>query len=119
MRKLKVGVVDILGKSASRKAYSRFMRANNQNIMPQVVAAWCEELGHEVSIAYYDGPDIMAGGLPDDADVVFISAFSHSAILAYALSAYYRSKGAVTVLGGPHARSYPHDSVKYFDYAVG
>ena len=40
-------------------------------------------------------------------------------MVAYALSNYFRSQGAVTVLGGPHSRSYPEDAVKYFDYAVG
>ena len=119
MGRLNVGVIDILGKSATRKAWSRFIRANNTSIMPQVVAVWCEELGHDVSMVYYNGPEVMAGGIPDDVDIVFVNAFSQNAMLAYALSHYYRSKGAVTVLGGPHARSYPDDSVKYFDYAVG
>ncbi|MFQ5697555.1 MAG: hypothetical protein ACE5IL_04635 [Myxococcota bacterium] len=30
-----------------------------------------------------------------------------------------RQRGAVTVLGGPHARAYPEDAVKYFDYVLG
>ncbi len=119
MRKLTVGVVDFLSKSASKKTYSRFIRANNQSIMPQVVAVWCEELGHDVHMAYFNGPEVLAGGLPDDLDVLFVSAFSQHAMLAYALSNYYRSKGAVTVIGGPHPRSYPDDAVLYFDYAVG
>ncbi len=123
MRKLKVGVIDILGKAVSKNALHRLrtmmVRPNNQSIMPQVVAVWCEELGHDVSMAYYNGPEILAGGIPDDVDMVFINAFSQNALLAYALSAFFRDKGAVTVLGGPHARSYPDDSVKYFDYAVG
>ncbi len=40
MRKLKVAVVDILGKSVSKMSYSRHMRANNQSIGAQVVAVW-------------------------------------------------------------------------------
>ena len=105
MRKLKVAVVDILGKSASRKSYSRHMRANNQSIGPQLVAVWCEELGHDVSMVFYDGPQRYFGAVQDDVDIVFVNAFSQNAMLAYALSNYYRSKGAVTVLGGPHSRS--------------
>ncbi len=119
MRKLKIGIIDILGKSASKKPYSRHMRANNQSIMPQVVAVWCEELGHDVRMAYYDGPDPVEGQLHDDVDVVFVNAFSQNAMLAYALSNYFRSKGAITVLGGPHARSYPDDTGRFFDYAIG
>ncbi len=119
MRKYRVGIIDILGKSVSKRAFARYSRANNMSIMPQVVAVWCEDLGHEVHLAYYSGPACVIGGLPDDVDVVFICAFSHSAYVAYALSACFRAKGAVTVLGGPHARSYPLDARKHFDYVVG
>jgi len=119
MHKRKVAIIDILGKSRSRAAFSRYARPNNQSIMPQVVAVWAEELGHDVSMVYYDGPDCLLGACPDDVDIVFITAFSQNAMLAYALSNYYRSKGAVTALGGPHSRSYPDDTVKYFDYAIG
>lgn len=119
MSKLRVGVVDILSKSVSKKPYSRFMRANNQSIMPQVVAAWCERDGHDVQIAYYNGYECVAGGIGDDRDIVFINTFSQCAMVAYALSSRFRSRGAVTVVGGPHPRSYPEDSVRYFDYAVG
>src|SRR5690606_1922021 len=42
-----------------------------------------------------------------------------AAFLAYALSNYFRSKDTVTALGGPHARCYPDDSLKYFDYVLG
>jgi hypothetical protein len=95
------------------------MRANNTSIMAQVVGVWCEEEGHEAHIAYYSGPELLAGGLPDDLDLLFINAFSQAAILAYAFSSYYRSRGVPTVLGGPHARSYPEDARRYFDYVVG
>jgi hypothetical protein len=57
--------------------------------------------------------------LPGNLDVLFIGAFTQSAQLAYALSNLYRKKGAITVLGGPHARCYPEDSRKYFDYVLG
>ncbi len=119
MKKRAVGVIDILGKSTARSVWSRFIRANNTSIMAQVVAIWCEELGHDVSMGFYDGPEVMAGGISDDVDVVFINVYSHTAQLGYALSNYYRAKGAVTVIGGPHARSYPEDAAKYFDYVVG
>jgi len=31
----------------------------------------------------------------------------------------FRAQGAVTVLGGPHARCYPEDACQYFDYVLG
>ncbi|HSU17274.1 MAG TPA: hypothetical protein VLK66_24415, partial [Longimicrobium sp.] len=116
---MRIGIIDLLGKEPPRNGYSRLMRANNTSIMPQVVGVWCQEEGHEVHIAYYSGPELLAGGLPDELDLVFINAFSQAALLAYAFSSMYRAAGTVTVLGGPHSRSYPEDARKYFDYVVG
>lgn len=116
---MRIGIIDLLGKEPPTNGYSRLMRANNTSIMPQVVGVWCKEEGHQVHMAYYSGPELLAGGLPEDLDLVFINAFSQAAMLAYAFSAMYRHAGVVTVLGGPHARSYPEDSRKYFDYVVG
>ena len=116
---MRIGIIDLLGKEPPRNGYSRLMRANNTSIMPQVVAVWCEEEGHQVHYAYYSGPELLAGGLPDELDLVFINAFSQAALLAYAFSGFYRNAGVPTVLGGPHARSYPEDAARYFDYVVG
>src|SRR3546814_7791971 len=52
-------------------------------------------------------------------DVLFVGAFTRSAQTAYAVSNLSRRGGAVTVLGGPHARCYPQDAAKYFDYVLG
>ena len=95
------------------------MHANLASIMPQVVGVWCEAEGHEVTLVCYTGLENLTKELPDKVDLVFIGAFTEAALLAYALSNLFRSKGAVTVLGGPHARCYPEDARKYFDYVVG
>jgi hypothetical protein len=67
----------------------------------------------------YTGLENLLEELPQDVDLVFIGAFSQAALLSYALSNLFRSRGAVTVLGGPHARCYPEDARKYFDYVCG
>jgi hypothetical protein len=95
------------------------MNANLASIMPQVVATWCEQEGHDVKMICYTGQEDLQKELPQNVDLVFISSFTQAALLAYSLSNYFRSKGAVTVLGGPHARCYPDDAVKYFDYVFG
>jgi hypothetical protein len=95
------------------------MNANFASIMPQVVGVWCEEEGHKVSYVCYTGKENLLEELPQNADIIFICAFTESAQTAYALSNLLRSRGAVTVLGGPHARCYMHDAIKYFDYVVG
>ena len=118
MRKLHVAVIDLVVKAPTTRMYGRIMNANAASIMPQVVALWCEQEGHQVSFICYTGKENLLAELPDDADIVFVGAFSQAGQLSYAISNYVRSKGAVTVLGGPHARSYPQDAQKYFDYVL-
>ena len=119
MRHLRIVVIDLVTKAPTRALYSRIMNANLASIMPQVIALWCEELGHEVTFVCYTGFEDLAEVVPDRADMVFIGAFSQSAQLAYALSNRFRKTGALTALGGPHARCYPQDAQQYFDYVLG
>jgi hypothetical protein len=119
LRKLRIGIIDLVAKGRTRALYARVMNANLASIMPQVLAVWCESEGHEVRQVCYTGTERLEDELPDDVDVVFVGAFTEAALTAYALSALFRSRGAVTVLGGPHARCYPEDSRKHFDYVCG
>ncbi len=119
MRKLRIAVVDLVTRNPNRSLWARIMFPNFANIMPQIVATWCEQEGHDVRLIVYTGVENLEHEIPENADLVFIGAFSHAAQLSYALSNMLRSRGAITVLGGPHARSYPQDAVKYFDYVVG
>ncbi len=119
MKKLKIGVIDLVSKAPTTTLWARFMHANLASIMPQVVATWCEQEGHSVTFVCYTGLENLHDELPKDVDLVFICSFTQAAFLAYSLSNYFRASGAVTVLGGPHARCYPDDSVKYFDYVLG
>ena len=118
-KKLKVGVIDLVHKGPTKNPYARVMHANLASIMPQVVATWCEQEGHEVQYICYTGLEDLTKELPKNIDIVFIGAFTQSALTAYALSNMFRSQGAVTVLGGPHARCYPDDAIKYFDFVTG
>ena len=112
-------MLDLCAKAPTKALWARVMNANLSGIMPQVVAVWCEEAGHDVRYSTYTGFEDLMAELPADLDVVFISAFTHCALLAYALSCLFRQRGTVTVLGGPHARSYPDDAVRHFDYVLG
>ena len=87
--------------------------------MPQAIAVWCEKAGHEVTFVCFTGCEDLVADFPEDLDILFVGAFSQAAQLSYALSNLFRERGAVTVLGGPHARCYPDDAVKYFDYVLG
>jgi hypothetical protein len=119
VNKLRIGVLDLVTKGPESGMFSKVMNANLVSIMPQVIATWCEQEGHEVIFRCYTGSENLEEELPPDVDLVFIGAFTEAAQLAYAVSNIFRSRGAVTVIGGPHARCYPQDAQKYFDYVLG
>ncbi|HEX5436635.1 MAG TPA: hypothetical protein VFW98_05730 [Gemmatimonadaceae bacterium] len=118
MRRLRVTVLDLTNERPTRALYARLMNANLASIMPQVVAVWCEQAGHHVRFVCYTGFEDLAREVLVDTDVLFVGAFTQAAHLAYAISNLLRQRGAVTVLGGPHARCYPHDAARYFDYVL-
>jgi len=119
MNTRRIGIIDLVARGPSRTLSARVMNANMASIMPQSIAAWCAQDGHDVTFLCYTGVEDLARSMPDNIDIVFIGAFTEAALAAYALSNFFRSRGAVTVLGGPHARCYPEDAVKYFDYVLG
>ncbi len=119
MRRLRIGIIDLVTKGPTRTLYAKVMHPNLASIMPQVVGVWCEEAGHDVTFVTYTGFEDLLDELPTDVDLVFIGAFTQAAQLSYALSNLFQSRGAVTVLGGPHARCYPQDAQQYFDYVLG
>jgi hypothetical protein len=119
MRQLRIGVIDIVSRGPTRAWFPWFMNANMASIMPQVVSAWCQQQGHQVTFVCYTGFENLLNELPADVDLVFISCFTEAAQTAYALSNLFRSRGAITALGGPHARCFPHDAVRFFDYVFG
>lgn len=119
MKKLSIGIIDLVAKAPSRALWARVMDANFASIMPQVVATWCEAQGHKVTYVTYTGREDLLREIPEKVDMVFIGSFTEAALLAYALSNIFRARGAVSVIGGPHARCYPQDAQKYFDYVLG
>ena len=119
MRRLKIGILDLVAKRPQPGLYGRLMNANLASIMPQVLGVWCERAGHEVLYVCYTGVEDLLSEFPTDLDILFIGSFSEAAMVAYSISNMFRQRGAITVLGGPHARCYPEDAAKYFDYVLG
>lgn len=118
-RRMRVGILDLVENKPNPGLYGRLMNANLASIMPQAVAVWCEQAGHRVHYMCYTGYEDLLKEFPADLDVIFIGAFTMSAHTAYAMSALFRTRGAVTVIGGPHSRCYPEDCQRYFDYVLG
>jgi len=119
MKRRRVTVLDLVTRGPTKALFARIMNANLASIMPQAIAAWCEELGHDVNYVCYTGREDLNALISDETDIVFIGAFTRSAFTAYAISNLYRRRGVTTVLGGPHARCYPEDAARYFDYVLG
>lgn len=115
---MRVTIIDLVERGPTRNLFDRKMAASMASIMPQAVAVWCEELGHRVRYICYTGEEDLFGDA-DDCDLLIVGSFTHAAFTAYALSHIYRAKGAVTALGGPHARCYPEDAARHFDYVLG
>ncbi len=119
MKKLNICIIDLINNAPSNELYNKLVFSGIMSIMPQVIGVWCLQMGHKVSYLLYRGETNISKQIPDNQDVVFISSFTFTAQLAYAISNMLRSKGVITILGGPHARCYPEDSCKYFDYVIG
>ena len=119
---MRVGVLEILRPERSRhwthSAYAHYFVKQYASVMPQAVSVWCRQMGHESFYATYYGQGDPKALLPDDLDVVFISTYTQASALAYALAQLYRLDGARTVIGGPHAKSFPDDCRRFFDVVV-
>ena len=73
MKRLRVGVLDLVGNKPAPGMWNRLMKPNFAAIMPQVVAVWCEELGHDVTFVCHTGTEELEGALPTDLDILFIT----------------------------------------------
>lgn len=120
-RRLRVGVLDLLATPArgwGERAYHCLLTKQYAAIMPQAIAVWSRALGHATFYATYYGLGDPRRWLPDDLDVVFISAYTQASALAYALAKLYRADGTRTIIGGPHAVAFPVDCLRFFDLVV-
>jgi len=115
----RVGVLELVTHAPTAALVSNVLGPNLAGIMPQVISVWAERAGHDVSYLCYTGKQKLPEQIPSEVDVLFVSAFTQSAQLAYAVAYWARSKGITTILGGPHARCYPDDAAQHFDYVVG
>ncbi len=118
---MRVGILDILALPARHPAdisYHLLITKQFASITPQAVAVWCRRLGHETFYAVYYGVGDARRLLPTDLDIVFIACYTQASAIAYALSLLYRKAGVRTVIGGPHAKAFPLDCLRFFDLVV-
>ncbi len=118
---MRIGILDILALPSRHPAdtiYHFTLTKQFASITPQAISVWCRQLGHESFYATYYGVGNIQRLLPSDLDVIFISCYTQASPLAYALSKIYRQAGTQTVIGGPHAKAFPVDCLRFFDLVV-
>src|SRR5256886_13397687 len=122
MLSMKIGIIELIEETASKSwtdfAYRAFFKKYHASIIPQAVAVWCRQLGHQVWYSTYYGQRDPVSLLPDELDVVFVASYTQASALAYALAKVYRMRKTLTVIGGPHAKAFPKDCLRFFDLAV-
>jgi radical SAM superfamily enzyme YgiQ (UPF0313 family) len=122
-RRLRVGVLELLRAEARPdgllRAHRHLIARQYASITPQAVSVWCRQLGHAVFYATHYGQADPAELLPSDLDVVFIATYTSASPLAYALARLHHRRGTLTVVGGPHAKAFPEDCLRFFDVVVG
>ena len=120
---MRIGILELMSAGTTRRwdntAYNYLITKQYASIMPQAISVWCRNLGHEVFYATYFGNKDPKQLLPNDLDVVFISTYTQASALAYALAKLYRKEKTLTVIGGPHAKQFPEDCLRFFDVVVG
>jgi hypothetical protein len=82
-----VGIIDLLHDrlpGGSGDLYGAYFRKQFMGIMPQTIAVWCRQLGHQVHYRTYWGQADPLSLLPNDLDVLFVSSYTQSSALAYA-----------------------------------
>lgn len=118
---MRIGILDLLALPSRHPAdigYHLLLTKQFASLTPQAISVWCRRLGHETFYATYYGVGDAHRLLPPDLDVVFIACYTQASAIAYALGVLYRKAGARTVVGGPHAKAFPLDCLRFFDLVV-
>ena len=121
MRRLRVGVVDLIGNRPTPGLWNRVMKPNFASIMPQVVAVWCEEARARRGVRLSTPTSTTSTRAARRTPTCCSSAPSPTRPRrAAAISSLYRAAGrGHRPSAGPHARCYPQDAARYFDYVLG
>lgn len=118
---MRVGILDILALPSRHLAdtgYHLLITKQFASITPQAIAVWCRRLGHRTFYAAYHGVGDAHRMLPADLDIVFIASYTQASPIASALGRFYRRSGVRAVIGGPHAKAFPSDCLRFFDLVV-
>lgn len=118
---MRIGILELLTNwptSTGELIIDLLVNKQQVSLTPQALSVWCRNMGHNVYYTTWYGIGEPLKAFPDDLHIVFIATHTRTASLAYALAKLFKQKGLITVIGGPHAKSFPHDCLRYFDLVV-
>ena len=81
-----------------------------------LLATIMKNLGFEARAYFLSERKILEKNIT--ADVIGISSISSTAFIAYRLGDYFRSKGKIVVMGGPHITALPEEAMEHCDYCI-
>ncbi len=81
-----------------------------------LLATIMKNLGFEARAYFLSERKILENEIT--ADVIGISSISSTAFIAYRLGDYFRSKGKIVVMGGPHISALPEEAMEHADYCI-
>ncbi|MEG3641379.1 B12-binding domain-containing radical SAM protein [Magnetococcus sp. PR-3] len=118
---MNVGILEVMNLPIQHwmdRVYHTTTTKQMSSVMPQSIAVWCRQLGHQTYYKTYYGVGKIENAFPDDLDIIFISSSTINSPVCYALAKQFRKAGVRTVFGGPHARAFPVDCLRFFDVVV-
>ena len=118
---MRVGILEVMttpSRSWGDRIYHGLFVKQYASLIPQAISVWCRQLGCETFYATYYGVGRPERLLPQDLDLVYLCGCTGASSLIYALAKLYRKAGTFTVIGGPHAESFPADCLRFFDLVV-
>ena len=113
MRRLRVTIIDVVSMGGNHRGVGKLMNANLASLMPQVVAVWCEELGHRVRFVCYTSAGDLDRQMLQETDVLFISAFTRAAQTAYAKARAGKGPSLIECMTYRHSGHSRADPAKY------
>ncbi|QEE18125.1 radical SAM protein [Promethearchaeum syntrophicum] len=81
-----------------------------------LLATIMKNLGFEARAYFLSERNILEKNIT--ADIIGISSISSTAFIAYRLGDYFRSKGKIVVMGGPHISAMPEEAMEHSDYCI-
>jgi radical SAM superfamily enzyme YgiQ (UPF0313 family) len=81
------------------------------SLMLPILAVWAERAGWEAEVQFRGFPDVEYSSC----DVVALSLYTYLAPLGYKVAERFRAKGAIVIIGGPHAKGCSEEAAEHAD----